>query len=212
MNSTAFLLLALTLAVAMADWWAVGTGHKIAEYVAKPLTMVMLIAVALNLDVTSEPVLLAFVAALLFSLLGDVFLMLPGEQWFVFGLGAFLFGHIAYIVGLVLRGMTPGAFVVGFVVVGLAVLVIGWKILRSVRDSDTPELAVPVTAYIGVISLMVACAVGTLNPFAIVGGVLFYTSDALIAWNRFVQTYPWGRVAIMITYHLGQMGLVLSLI
>lgn len=212
MNSTAFLLLALTLAVAMADWWAVGTNHKVVEYAAKPLTMVMLITVALNLDVTSDAVLIAFVAALLFSLLGDVFLMLPGEQWFVFGLGAFLVGHLAYIVGLVLRGMTPAAFVVGLVVVGLAVLVIGRKILGSVRKSDTPELAVPVTAYIGVISVMVACAFGTLDPFAIVGGVLFYTSDALIAWNRFVQAYPWGRVAIMITYHLGQIGLVLSLI
>jgi uncharacterized membrane protein YhhN len=212
MNSTAFLLLAMTLAVAMADWWAVGTDHKVVEYVAKPLTMVMLIGVALDLDVTSNAVLGAFVVALVFSLVGDVFLMLPGEQWFVFGLGAFLAGHLAYIVGLVLDGVTAAALMVGLVVVGMALLLIGRKIVRSVRDSDAPELAVPVTAYIGVISLMVACAFGTLQFFAILGAVLFYSSDALIAWNRFVKAYPWGRVAIMVTYHLGQMGLVLSLI
>jgi uncharacterized membrane protein YhhN len=174
--------------------------------------MVMLIAVALSLDVVSEVVLGAFVVALVLSLVGDVFLVLPDEKWFVFGLGAFLGGHLAYIVGLVLRGITPTALAVGLVLVAAAVVVLGRRILGAVRASDMPELAQPVTAYIVVISAMVACAIGTLNPFAIVGGVLFYSSDALIAWNRFVQAYPWGRVAIMITYHLGQIGLVLSLI
>ena len=74
-----------------------------------------------------------------------------------------------------------------------------------------PELALPVSMYIGVISLMVASAIGTENLVAIAGATLFYVSDALIAWNRFIQEYPWGRVAIMVTYHLGQIGLVLSL-
>ena len=59
---------------------------------------------------------------------------------------------------------------------------------------------------------MVASAIGTENPFAIVGALLFYSSDALIAWNTFVKSYPWGRVTIMVTYHLGQIGLVLSMI
>ena len=44
-----------------------------------------------------------FVAALVLSLAGDVFLMLP-KDLFVFGLGAFLLGHLAYIVGLHVDG------------------------------------------------------------------------------------------------------------
>ena len=47
---------------------------------------------------------------------------------------------------------------------------------------------------------------------AIVGAGLFYVSDALIAWNRFVAETRHGRVAIMVTYHLAQVGLVLSLV
>ena len=47
---------------------------------------------------------------------------------------------------------------------------------------------------------------------AVVGAGLFYVSDALIAWNRFVAETRHGRVAIMVTYHLAQMGLVLSLV
>ena len=47
---------------------------------------------------------------------------------------------------------------------------------------------------------------------AIVGASLFAASDALIAWNRFVGSTPAASVVIMVTYHLGQLGLVLSLV
>lgn len=212
MTSTAFLLLAMTLAVAVTDWGAVVSGRKGIEYVAKPLTMVLLIGVALSLDVSSEAVLGAFVVALVFSLVGDVFLMLPGEQWFVFGLAAFLAGHIAYIVGLVMSGVSLPALLVGLIAVTVSLLAVGIRIIGAVRRSDASELFGPVVAYIVVISLMVTCAVGTRNGFAIGGAALFYTSDALIAWNRFVHEHSWGRLAVMTTYHLGQIGLVLSLI
>ena len=212
MTSAAFLLLAMTFAVAMTDWIAVARGWQVAEYVAKPLTMVMLIGVALSLNVTSDAVRGAFVVALVLSLVGDVFLMLPDERWFVFGLGAFLAGHVAYIVGLLMSGVALPALAVGVAVVALGVLVIGIRVLTAVRGGDEPEMAVPVGAYIAVISLMVVCAIGTRNPFAIAGALLFYSSDALIAWNRFVRRHGWGDVVVMITYHLGQIGLVLSLI
>jgi uncharacterized membrane protein YhhN len=211
-TSTAFLLLALTLAVAVADWLAVHAGNRTVEYVAKPLTMIALIAVALELNVSSDLERGAFVVALVFSLIGDVFLMLPGERWFVYGLGSFLAGHLAYVVGLWIGGVSLAAFAVGVLVVALAVVLLGLRIIRAVRASDAPELALPVSMYVGVISLMVASAIGTESAVAIVGASLFYASDALIAWNRFIHEYAWGRVAIMITYHLGQIALVLSLI
>jgi uncharacterized membrane protein YhhN len=202
----------MTFAVALTDWGAVATGRRGVEYVAKPLTMVMLIGVALTLDASSEAVLGAFVVALVFSLAGDVLLMLPGEQWFVFGLAAFLAGHVAYIVGLLMSGVSLPALLVGLAAVTVAVLVVGVRIIGAVRRSDEPDLFGPVVAYVVVISLMVTCAVGTRNAWAIGGAALFYTSDALIAWNRFVREHSWGRVAVMVTYHLGQVGLVLSLI
>jgi uncharacterized membrane protein YhhN len=211
-NSIAFLLLALALAIAVADWIAVHAGIRPLEYVCKPLTMVVLIAVALELDVSSDLERGAFIVALVFSLLGDVFLMIPDERWFVFGLGAFLAAHLAYVVGLWIAGVSLVAFAAGLVIVAFAMVMLGQRIYRAVRHGDQPELALPVGMYIGVISLMVASAIGTRSPMAIAGASLFYASDALIAWNRFIHEYPWGRVAIMMTYHLGQIGLVLSLI
>lgn len=209
MNGASFLLLALGLAAAFANWIAVGRGAKPLEYVAKPLTLVLFIAAAVALDPSDETVRLWFVIALVLCLVGDVLLMIP-RNLFVFGLGAFLMGHLAYVVGLQLAGQTGLWFVIGLAVVLVGAVVIGVRVVRAVRASE-PSLVGPVTAYMAVISLMVACAFGTRNGFAIVGALLFYGSDALIAWNRFVRPAPWAGVAIMVTYHLGQLGLVLSL-
>ncbi|MDQ2727613.1 MAG: lysoplasmalogenase [Actinomycetota bacterium] len=41
--------------------------------------------------------------------------------------------------------------------------------------------------------------------------VLFYASDATLAWDRFVGPLRRGRLAVIVTYHLGQAGLVVSL-
>lgn len=210
MTATAFLLLAFTLVVAVAEWIAVGTSKKSAEYVLKPLTMVALIAAALAIEPVDGAMKVFFIGALAFSLLGDIFLMLP-RNLFVAGLASFLVGHLCYIAGLQLRGQDGVWFVVGLVIVLVAVMTIGRRIVRSVRQSDEPAMAVPVTAYVAVISFMLASAFGTRNIFAILGAGLFYASDALIAWTRFVTPKPWGRVAIMVTYHLGQIGLVLAL-
>jgi uncharacterized membrane protein YhhN len=63
-----------------------------------------------------------------------------------------------------------------------------------------------------VISAMVVSAIGTGHAVAIVGAGLFYASDSLIAWNRFVRETTHGRLSIIVTYHLAQVGLVLSLV
>jgi len=88
--------------------------------------------------------------------------------------------------------------------------VIGPRILAGVGATD-PALRAPVVGYMAVISAMVVTAWGTTRVLAVAGALLFYASDATLAWNRFVEERPWGRVAVMVTYHLGQIGLVLSL-
>lgn len=211
MTGTSALLIALTLVCAAIDWIAVGTHKRTAEYVFKPLTMVVLIAAAIAIDPVDDTVKVLFIAALVFSLLGDVFLMLP-RNLFVAGLASFLVGHLFYIGGLQVRGQDGVWFLAGLVIVVVAVLVVGLRVIRAARRSDEPAMAVPVTAYVAVISFMLASAFGTRNLFAIVGAGLFYASDAMIAWDRFVSPKPWARLAIMTTYHLGQIGLVLSLV
>lgn len=211
MTGLAFLLLAFALVVAVANWIAVAQGTKALEYLAKPLTMVLLIGATLALDPIDPAVRAWFVAALVLSLAGDIFLMLP-QDLFVFGLGAFLLGHIAYVVGMHVDGVSGPRFLVGIVVVMAALAVVGTMILRGVRAGPDPGLAGPVVAYMFVISAMVASAIGTGHVAGIAGATSFYVSDSLIAWNRFLRETPYARVSIMVTYHLAQGALVLSLV
>ena len=210
MTAQAAALLAVTAVAAVVDWWAVARDRRPVEYVVKPLTLVALTATALALDPADPAVRAWFVVALVLSLAGDVLLMLPRDL-FVPGLAAFLLAHAAYVVGLALAGVTPGGMVVGLAVVGLALVAVGMPLLRGARRAEA-ALVPPVLAYMLVISAMLATAVGTGRALAIAGAGLFYLSDALIGWGRFVTAHDRGRVAVMVTYHVGQALLVLSLI
>ncbi len=210
MNTPTVILLAVTLCVAAIDWYAVQTGNLRLEYVAKPATMVPLIAAAFTIDAVDSSMRTWFVVALVLSLAGDVFLMLPNEDLFVAGLGSFLLGHIAYVVGLADGGVTTTGLVIGAVLTLTALGAIGPTLISGARDTDS-RLTVPVFAYIAVISVMVTFAIGSGVALAIVGALLFYVSDFCIGWSRFVSEFPHHRIAVITTYHLAQIALVMSL-
>ena len=210
MSSAVGILLLVALVVAAVDWWAVATERRPVEYVAKPATMVVLIAAALAIDPADGTARAWFVAALVLSLAGDVFLMLPRDL-FVAGLASFLLGHVAYIVGLLSGDRSGPGFLVAAAVIAIALPLLGGRVLRAVRSGDESELAVPVALYILVISAMVVSAGASGDVVALVGALSFYVSDALIAWTRFITPLAWGRVAVMVTYHLAQIALVASL-
>jgi len=213
-TTAAGVLLALTALAAVVDWVAVGTRRTAVEYVAKPLATAGLVAVALTLDPVHPDMRTAFVVALMLSLVGDVFLMLPGERWFVPGLASFLLAHVAYVVGFAIGPGTGGALLVGAVIALAVAVPMGTRLVRALRGT-APEMVGPVVAYVVVIASMVACATGWGNAWAVVGAWLFFLSDALIGETRFVHREwagtRWAPVAIIVTYHLGQAGLVLSL-
>ena len=107
MTGVAVLLVALALAAACADWVAVQHGAVAARFVTKPAPIVVLIGAALAIDVDDEAVQVAFVAALVLSLLGDVLLLLP-ERFFVYGLGGIVLPFLGIkVIDLLIHGI-PG--------------------------------------------------------------------------------------------------------
>ena len=195
----------------MFDWAAVGGQRKPLEYVCKPLTLALLVGVALAVHPAYEARRSAFVVALVLSLLGDVFLMLRRDM-FALGLASFLLAHVAYIVGL--RNGPSGntaALAAAYAGVVIVTAVVGLRVLRGVVQSGKKELVGPVIAYMAVLAAMFVCALATRNPLAGLGAGLFFCSDAVLAWNRFVRALPWGPLTVIVTYHLGQALLVLSL-
>jgi len=211
MTDAAWALLGCAGVFAVGDWLAVARQDQRLEYVCKPAATGALIGVAATLDPSHGDTRAWFVAALVLCLAGDVFLMLPQDR-FVAGLGSFLVAHVAFTVGFVLHGGSAGEYAIGAALVAVVTVPLSARFVGALRRGGHSGLVPPVLAYIAAIGVMVATAIGASNACGVAGAVAFMVSDSLIAETRFVGPRPWGRVAIMVTYHLALIGLVLSLL
>jgi uncharacterized membrane protein YhhN len=135
--------------------------------------------------------------------------MLPSDR-FVAGLGSFLLAHLAYVAGFLVDPPDGAAIGVAALVVIVVAPTLAAPVVWSLRRRHR-ELTIPVVVYMLVISVMVVLALATGIWWAGIGAVLFFVSDYLIARDRFVRPLAWAPLAIMVLYHLGQAGLVLSL-
>src|SRR5829696_1024527 len=71
--------------------------RRLTHYLFKPLTVVLIILIALQAKHSTTPFYRqAIIAGLIFSLAGDIFLMLPRDR-FIPGLVSFLFVHVFYV-------------------------------------------------------------------------------------------------------------------
>ncbi len=221
------LLFVLVLVAAGIDWLAVAKGWKKTEYIAKPATMLLLfgwLALAGGFGVTP---LICFGLGLLCSLAGDIFLMLSyarfSDRFFLPGLAAFLLAHVAYIIGLNIPfgQASPGwAIGIGFIL-GLTAARLLQRIITGVRTKGLRRMVAPVVAYGTIITLMLLSALLTLyradwttstSGLVSLGAILFYASDVILAWNKFVRPIRNGRVINMAAYHLGQIALIAGVV
>jgi len=210
--------LIIVLAVAVVDWIAVAKGWKKVEYLAKPWTMAALFLVLALVGRFSSLPLIFFGLGILFSLAGDVFLMFS-DRWFIPGLVSFLLAHVAYIAGfnIPLPVVSPTWALVVALVLALSAARLLRRIVAGLAAKGERKLISPVIVYGMVITLMLLSAMLTLfrlewkaTPAALVsvGAMLFFYSDAILAWNKFVAPVKNGWMMNMITYHLGQIALI----
>jgi len=213
-----FVFPGIALLVAVVDWIAVAARSRTLEYVAKPGVMVVLLAWLWQVS-GFQGSLLPFALGVFFSLWGDVFLMLPRER-FVAGLVSFLLAHIAYLIGF---NLTPPPLNLAAAVLVVLVAPVGVRLYRRIAAgldaSGRSRLKTPVLIYSIVISLMLISALLTLvRPnsdwptwaalAASAGALLFFLSDSFLAWNKFVEPLPYGKLGVHLTYHLGQILIV----
>lgn len=146
-------------------------------------------------------------AALIFSWLGDVLLMLPGEDFFMGGLVAFLSAHVCYI-WIFSRGGTFRPLRV------LPFLVYVALLLAGPLNGKLPEdLRVPLYTYVAVITAMgvMASLRNTQRPgyeLVLIGSILFILSDSFLALNKFSSPLPLAGFWVMLTYGLAQYFIV----
>lgn len=149
---------------------------------------------------------------LLCSLAGDLLLDWP-QDLFVFGLGAFLLGHLAYLSAYVSDSRRPALPAL------LLALIAGGTMFAVLVGSGLGELLIPVACYALVISLMLWRALARIGQpdlqsrsiwLAAGGAALFVLSDSLIGINRFVVGFDGSTYAIILTYWFGQWGITAS--
>jgi uncharacterized membrane protein YhhN len=191
------------------------------EYVAKPAVMVILF-IWLWTSVGLSGASLWFGIGVLLSLTGDVLLMISLDRLFLAGLVAFLLAHIAYLVGFNIP--VPELSVWGLimaVVIGLGSARITRRIVASLVSKGQTRMRLPIIVYNAVISFMLLAAMMKLvdadwNSSAAIlvslGAFLFYLSDIILAWHKFVAPIQNGRIYNIGAYHLGQIMLIAGVI
>ena len=70
----------------------------------------------------------------------------------------------------------------------------------------------PIWAYMGVISLMALAALAMPTLTTGIGAMLFVFSDAVIVVNQFARPVPYRGPIVWITYYVGQVMIVASLL
>jgi uncharacterized membrane protein YhhN len=210
MNGPALAAFALAAFASVGDLTSVLRHDRRLEFATKPAVMVLLIVAALLLRPASQGERAFFVVALVLGLAGDVFLMLP-DRFLIPGIAAFLLGHLAYVVGFRFAGFNVAGLIVGLVIAAVTAGLLLRRILSALEQSGRISLRNPVLAYAIVISLMTVSATASGHLVAAAGGLLFFFSDVIFAWYRFVKPVPWGQPVNIVMYQAGQALLVLSL-
>lgn len=202
----------LSLLLAVADWIALAKKWRSVRWVTKPGMMVALIIWFTQVGHWTGP-LAAIGLGLVFSLAGDIFLMMP-KQFFLAGMGAFFLTHLFYIAGfsqlpLVLRweAAVPALAVTG------AFTLLSRRLRFGLQRTPETGLIIPVIAYAIILTLMWLAALTTLlRPgwlmlsavMVSLGGGLFFLSDSVLAYARFVKLRKYSDLLVMVTYHLAQ--------
>lgn len=195
---------------------------KPGEYVFKPLTTVLIILLCYGSFKArhDRAFSLLFLAGLVFSLFGDIFLMLEGGRFFLPGLTAFLIAHLFYLTALA-RGferLKRGDYYTAAFIVAAGIIIFS-ALGKGMVAADQGKMLLPVGLYALVISAMVWLALGHYfrnrltgqqKILVSIGAVFFYASDTVLAFNMFVEPLWWAPPFIMATYFWAQFCLARS--
>jgi len=213
--------LILAICAAAIETFAVQKQIKRLQFPAKPAVMIFLF-IWLYTNTGLQGNALWFGLGILSSLVGDVVLLGKSDRMFLIGLNAFLLTHILYLLGFQeqLRNITAWSFVL-LVLIFINGTRILTRIVGSMRARGQNALVIPTIVYSLTISLMLYAGMSTIfDPtwttsasfFVSVGAFLFFMSDIVLAWNKFVSPMKNGHILNLITYHLGQICLIAGII
>jgi uncharacterized membrane protein YhhN len=201
----------LTLISALIHIRADYLNRQVKTYIFKPLTtgLVILICLLQTPEVSTLYKYLIF-SGLIFSLIGDIYLMLPTDR-FISGLFSFLIAHIVYMIAFISdQGFQPNLLYL------IPVIVYGVILLRILLP-HTGSYTIPVIIYSVILMLLLWQAVGRAGVshnhsamIALVGVILFVLSDSILSFNRFVRSSGKAQLLTLGTYYTAQLFIAFS--
>lgn len=199
---------ALAIAVA-ALLWAELKSSRPGIWLIKPVASTLFIGTALLAGALASSYGQLILLGLLLSWLGDVFLISKRQPFFVTGLASFLLAHVAFSGAFFLLPLEA----VPLTIAATAMIVFAVVILRWLWPHLSGFLRPAITSYMGVISLMVVLASGTIaavGPPLAVAAVMFAVSDIFVARDRFVSPSVVNRFCGLPLYYGAQLLFALS--
>ncbi|MEY2941362.1 MAG: hypothetical protein RJA67_1047 [Bacteroidota bacterium] len=182
--------------------------HPEVRLVTKPLLMILLMGHIAQ--VNPKPAL--FFTAI-FALLGDVFLMLPGDSplYFQLGLGFFLVMQLSYI-RLFAKHASEETWVPAFARKRLAgILIYVFSFLAFLNPHLAGGMKIPVTLYAFALGSMLYFAIRLRNQTIVWGAFFFVVSDSVLAFGKFYYSFPGISTVVMSTYIVAQLLLISAL-
>lgn len=214
-------VLALIGLATLANWIAIWKGKLTAYYATKPVVLLGLISYFL-LEGPVTAFRLPFLLGLIFSLIGDVFLISQRTSWFIAGMGAFSAAQVFYIWGfnaslppIPVRFVGIVALVAGMLILHLAVNRLGQQ--PGINKAILPFFKGYGSLILGMAISAVLCLARPVWPdlaavMAGTGGILFLLSDAMIGLDKLDRCLPKCKFWIIFSYHLAQFLIVAAVL
>ena len=204
---------------ALTDLYAIASGNEKLHMVFKPTLMICLL-ITLFLCRPSFQGKGFIITAILFSWMGDIYLMFENRDplFFILGLVSFLIAHLFYIIFFVRpKGKLTWLLFQKPWMAGIILIYV--TCLLALILPNAGKLSLPVTVYALVLSAMLLSSLHAYYRFEkktglmfVSGAVFFVISDSLLAINKFYVPLGAASILIMLTYCIAQFLIITACI
>ena len=196
--------------------WSIWTRYQRKAWYdwAKPIPIVFLLILLILAQIRSNNIhdttTIYIIIGLILGLLGDILLL--RERWFLIGLFAFLSGHLLYMIAWWPQHIQMPWHYFFFYTIGFFYWI---NLIIQLRKKKRTKYIIPSLLYALIISSMFLLAANfEFNNqqfhYFIIGAFLFCVSDAILGWEKFIQSFPFAHIFILTTYYGAQTFIALG--
>lgn len=209
------------LVIFVADLLTIALKLELIEIIVKPLIMIWVLVVFSKNAKSCHRIFKTAVSAFVLSLAGDVILMFHSKSglFFLLGMGAFLASQLLFIITFVKTDKKRPQLIFRQPVAFIPIILLGIILYMLLFPKLDLVMKIAVLLYAAVITGMLLSALnrkGRVEDISfilvLIGAILFFISDSLLAINKFWFSIPASGIMIMSTYMAAQFLIMLGLV